>query len=270
MRGIEEHTQAGRQRARTSGAVVFMSSRPDTAAPNARGVRSTQRVSMSGALPVCLEGWLRVARCARLSAPAVTVQAALVLESVEARVTLRDRPGRSPRADADVLTMPLVPSGRRIAHPELAVHGLTDGCPMEMQLVDSDGVRLAPDRGVGQCRDGVRELFVPFALRMSVTVWVEVRDWPAGGGPRLSVSGELVLDQGVTARIVCAASPNAARPDASGASDLPLLLPGLAFYSPERSIEGRHPEATWVSVSFHDGIGRPSGDERVLGRCVRI
>ncbi|HKQ56941.1 MAG TPA: hypothetical protein VJY35_03650 [Candidatus Eisenbacteria bacterium] len=255
---------------RSPSAVIFLSSSPDTSALDAGGVRSTQRVSMSGVLPVCLEGWLRVARSGDPSAPAASIQTALILESVEARVTLRERLGGSPREDADVLTMPLVPSGRRLVQPEQTVRGLTDGCRLALRLTDSDGSPLAHDRVVGECREGARELFVPFALRMNVTVWVEVRDWPAGRGPGVRVSGELVLEQGVNARVFCQPPLDAAPRAALDATDIPLLHPGLAFYSPERSIEGRRPGACWVSVSFHDGSGRPSGDERVLGRCVRI
>jgi hypothetical protein len=264
VRGIGEHAKAGGQVVRSPSAVIFLSSSPDTTALDAGGARSTQRVSMSGVLPACLEGWLRVSRSG------VSIQTALVLESVEARITLRDRAGGSPREDADVLTMPLVPSGRRIVQPEQAVRGVSDGGRLALRLTDSDGSPLAHDRVVGECREGARELFVPFALRMNVTVWVEVRDWPAGRGPSIRVSGELVLEQGVNARVFCQPTVDAPPRAALDATDIPLLHPGLAFYSPERPIEGHRPGACWVSVSFHDGSGRPSGDEQVLGRCVRI
>jgi hypothetical protein len=53
-----------------------------------------------------------------------------------------------------------------------------------------------------------------------------------------------------------------------GVTDVLLIRPGMAFRSPDRTLEGGVAENMWVSVLFIDGMGRPIDGEQVVGRCV--
>ena len=252
---------------RTTGTLAFLLPGGGLSAAS----QSEQRVSTTYSMPARVETWLRVSQSSSLLGPVVSLQASLVLPGLQTRVTLRNRALLAVAPPEDVTQqIQMVPPGERVTRAGQPVRGMPASSTLTLKVCDFEGHPLAEERDLGTCEDGFRDVAVPCLVDVSAVAWVTGLDWSERRGPRVRLSGELAFSRGVVVRLGVHGSRNGASGALEGGSELPLLRPGMALYSPEKTLEGSGPSSTWVSVRFLDTAGRPIGEEHVVGRCVMV
>jgi hypothetical protein len=232
---------------------------------------SEHRLSASYAMPVRLEVTFRIDGHRDPMSPAIAVQTTLVLAGLQARILFRDRArATGSRAEPIVHQVSLISSGERVMRPWQPVQTLPRGSRLALRVADREDHPLGEEWGAGDCEDGLHEATVPFVAAASIVAWVATRDWSEQRGPRLSLSGELALPEGVRLllgyRLLDGGSPGTLR----GGSEIGLVRPGTALYMPEKTVEGGSGGQSWVSVQFLDGVGEPFGEEQLIGRCALV
>ncbi|HEY2956557.1 MAG TPA: hypothetical protein VGK89_15060 [Candidatus Eisenbacteria bacterium] len=231
---------------------------------------SEYRASTRYAMPVRLETRLRVSESNGRAGPLVTLQATIVLSSLEARVVFRGAGFEEQGTVFEVAQhVPLVPPGEQIARPASPLRRIGPECGITLGIRDDEGHALCEDREIARCVDGVHEFGIPFAVETSAVAWVAARDWSEQRGPRIRLSGELIFTRGVAMRLGFRPLDRESEGSSEGVTEVQLARPGLSLYFPGRTVEAGHPENTWVAVQFVDPGGRPIGERHVVGRCTR-
>jgi len=251
----------------STGTLVFM-------LPNSGGTAialSEHRVSVQYAMPVHLEAWLRVpGRTGATDAP-VALQASLCLSALGARVTFRDHPTPTPSLIGDLaMQLPLVAAGERVVRPWQTLRGMPARSRVTLRVVDRDGATLARDRVLGELEGGFQQISIPFDADLGIVAWVAARDWSEQRGPRIRVSGELVLTRGVTLQVAFEPLASHSEGSSEGSTDLQVVRPGTSLYLPEKLIESGRADHTWVGLQFTDGTGRAIDAEQIVGRCTPV
>ena len=214
-------------------------------------------------LPARLVGSLRLTESASRVGPVISIEAAVVLPGLRARMTFRDRPNRD---DASVheasIMVPLVAPGERLERPMRTIRATPARSGFTLSLCDGRGQPLVAAQRIA-CVDGSRSLDFPIALEAGAVVWVSTRAASGSSGPRLRLNGKLVLSRGVFARV----GPGIAEGwEARGAtSEVSLVTPGTMFFFHERTVESGLAGDPWVSLRFVDERGAPLCEERPVG-----
>jgi len=111
-----------------------------------------------------------------------------------------------------------------------------------------------------------------FELSAVMNVWLAVRDLDRRRGAILNLSGELSFPQGVSLVVRLASSC-----DRTGGPDghleiveIPVLPPGVTLPVPQRVVAPGAIENPWVSFLLRDGHGAVTGEEVMVGRCMRL
>lgn len=230
---------------------------------------SEQRVSSDYSMTARLESRLRLTECNNPAGPLVVLRAVLVLSGLEARVNFRSAPGAERGDEQAAARVPLVPPGERVVRAPHWARGAPGRCRLSVALVDRDAEPLAPEFEVGECVDGITNLDIPFAMNVSAVAWVAARDWSEQRGPLIRLSGEMVSTRGVTVRLGFRPSEQQTGGTGEGVTEFPLVRPGMAFYSREKTLEAGSSGNPWVSVQFVAEGGQSIGGEQLVGRCVR-
>lgn len=221
-----------------------------------------QRIGTAYAMPARCQVWVRVKESASPSGPHVAILASLLLSAIRVRVIYRVGTTRGERpADEIALTMPLVPSGERVARPTQVIRGPRGGASMSLQLFDHERRSLTEEREIGACVDGVREASLGFVARVNLVAWLAPRDQGERPDRRLRLDGELVFLDGVYARLEVRPFHRVAEVDGVTV-DVPLAHAGTTLRLPERLIERDLPDSPAISVAFEDGDGHTFGRER--------
>ena len=231
---------------------------------------SEERVRTDARLPVWLEAELRPRGAAERAHASLALEAALVLPGLRARVTFRARPpDDGPRPDEAAFELTLVAGDTRIARPLPSFPRRSGREPLSMRAFDADGRPLGGERPLLERLDGSRSARVPCLAEVGIVLWIAVRDGPARGGPRLSVSGDLVFTRGATLRLALRPHTPARRAEAE-AFHWPIVPPGRALQLEERSLPLGPPNAPWLALQVLDSSGTPLGDEHPIGRCLVV
>jgi hypothetical protein len=219
----------------------------------------------------CLAGQLRIMDSESRLGPLITCQAAIVPPELKASVVFRDRPRVAyPFADEIVRLIDLVRTRERAApRPMRPVRGLPGRSTISLRLVDQEGWTVAEEQMLGECTDGLVPIRMSFVLELKSMVWFAARDW-SERGPRISVSSEVLVPRGVSLRI--AFRPFDADRGMIGqrTMEVPVIRPGMAWYTAERTIEGGSPDHAWVLVRFLDRGAPLVGGEHLVGHCQPV
>ena len=203
--------------------------------------------------------------------PLLWCRASLVLPGLRTLVIFRDRPRREARfADEATRPIDLMRPGERVA-PRLGrpLRSIRGPSMVSIRVTDFQGWTLAEEREIGPCVDGVLEAQASFLVDVKAMVWLAARGW-AECGPRIGVSGEVTLPRGVAMRIAFRPLGSDRSVVEERAVEVPIVRPGVAWYTSERIVEGRSPEHAWVFVQFREAGTRVVSAEQIVGRCVLI
>jgi hypothetical protein len=216
-----------------------------------------------------LEGTLRMTHCASLLGPLVEIQASLLCAGLRLQVIFRNRPTETdPAVGEFVRPLVLVSSEERIAlRPRRAVRGIPERASVSIQLVDRDGAALADAQETEACVDGTHAFQIPCRVGLTSMVWFAARDW-SERGPRIGVSGEVIVPRGVAARLAFQPLADERRRGGGFATELWLARPGTAWIISERILESGSPQHAWVFARFAEGGERRTGGEEMVGHCV--
>jgi hypothetical protein len=206
---------------------------------------------------------LRLADCRSPAGPLILLQTVLGLAPLHVRVTLRDRPPSDEAPPWHSADVPLVLPGECMERSLQTVR-LAPGKPMlTLRFSDRDHQPLANAVPFGACTDGIRSVEVPVRLKVHSTVWVVAHRASGAGGPKLWLSGKLVLPCGVTARL--GMRPVEGEADGDEVTiDLPLFHPRTAFFFYERAVDCGLPEDAWARLRLLDEKDAPIGEEQTV------
>lgn len=232
---------------------------------------SEHRVSINYSMPVRLEAWLRVTGRVGSKASSVSLQSSLTLGAFGARIIFRDRPGLTPDAGGEhALQFPLVGPGERVVRPWQTLHGVPASSHLTLRVLDRDRQILGAERPIDELVDGFQQVSIPFDASLSVIAWVAARDWSEQRGPRIRVSGELVMTRGVTLQLGSRPLASLSEGSSEDVTELQVMRPGTALYLPEKVVESGRADHTWVALQFTDATGRAIDVEQVVGRCTPV
>jgi hypothetical protein len=230
---------------------------------------SEQRVSTEFPMPTRLEVRVRLTESDATVGPMISLRAALVLSSFEARVSFRSSPGTRHGDEHTTGRVTLVPPGERIVRAPHWTRGIPGQNRISLAVLDRDARLLAPELDAGECVGGTTTLELPFLMSVSAVLWMAARAWSDQHGPLIRFSGEIVSLRGVTLRIGFHRSRKPLEGTGVGITEFPLVRPGMTFYSHEKILEAGSPGNPWVSVQFVAEGGRDIDREQLVGRCVR-
>lgn len=219
----------------------------------------------------CLAGHVQIAESGSRLGPLVWCQAAIVPPALQASVIFRDRPRTTPPfADEVVRMVDLVGSrGRTVPRLGRPLRGLPGRSTISLRLVDQGGWTVAEEQTIDDVTDGVRAIEMSFVVELKSMVWFAARDW-SERGHRISVSSEVLVPRGVSLRIAFRPVDADRRMVGQRAMEMPVIRPGMAWFTAERTIEAGSADHDWVSVRFLDHGTPLDGGEHLVGRCQSL
>ena len=219
----------------------------------------------------CLAGHLRIAESDSRLGPLVWCQAAIVPPALQASVIFRDRPTMTPPAAGELERLvDLVGSrGRPVPRLGRPLRGVPGRSTISLRLVDQEGWTVAEEQTISEVSDGLRAIRMSFVVELKSMVWFEARDW-SERGHRISVSSEVLVPRGVSLRIAFRPLDADRRMIGQRAVELPVIRPGMTWFTAERTIEGASADHAWVSVRFLDRGTPLVGGEHLVGRCQLV
>lgn len=221
-----------------------------------------RRISMSYAMPVGCQIWLRISESKSAAGAQVSMLAALVLSAVHVRVIHRASPaGSSVPTDEIAVTLPLVPPNDRLARPARTFRGPPGGASMSLQLFNHERAPLTEEHDVGACVDGIHEATLPLLARVHPAAWLTFRGGHDAPEPMLRLDGELVFVAGIGMRLRL--RPLMGTMDRGDIIDVPLASVGTTVHFADRLVERDLLGLPAVYLAFLDADGHPIGRERM-------
>src|SRR5262245_5288961 len=216
-------------------------------------------------LALRLEAWLGFTECNSAFGPLLFLQTSLLLSSLRARITFREREGGGRDHTHEV---PLVQAAQRITPPSQMVRASFPHPDLAMKVRDQDGEPLTDEAAIGACVNGWREADAVFTGVADVSLRLSGRADSDGASAPVALQGELVLARGCALHLDFRSLRSGRDPGHVSGTDVVVAPAGQCVTFPDRTIRDSWPRFSWLSVGLIDDYGLPLGEERFLGRLL--
>jgi hypothetical protein len=236
--------------------------------------RAGTAITAKFAMPVQFKGTLGYSDCENSPGPTITLSGTLLLGGLNADAIFQNNEKFTHASTNTFVTNAvLVTAGGPIYLPKQPVQGGTGGNPyIWLQLLDGNNNALTTEIFLGRCVQGLTAVDLSVLADALAALDVGVSDCYNHPGPFITLSGGLVFNTGLKARIIFRNADNkvGGPHKADVVRDLTILAPGSGVEIPKQPPLGGAGGNPIISIQLRQGNGDAIGDLIVLGKCVQL